>query len=68
MSPQRAIEGVAAHQRAGRRAKRNGACGGRPRLEVQDCAALAFLTAVDFAGFGSASKAALLLLASLGAE
>ena len=46
---------AAAHHRAGRRAKKNGACAGRPRLEgleVEDYAALAFLTAVGFAGFG----------------
>ena len=46
---------AAAHQRVGRRAKKNGACVGRPRLkclEVERYAALAFLTAMDFAGFG----------------
>jgi hypothetical protein len=43
-------------KRAGRRAKTNGACAGRPRLEgleVEDYAALAFLAVVGrAAGFG----------------
>jgi hypothetical protein len=47
---------AAAHQRAGGRAKKNGACVGRPRLEgLEDkgYAALAFLAAVGrAAGFG----------------
>ncbi len=46
---------AAAHHRVGRRAKKSGACVGRPRLgglKVERYAALAFLTAVGFAGFG----------------
>ena len=46
---------AAAHHWVGRRAKKDGACVGRPRskgLEVERYAALAFLTAVGFAGFG----------------
>ena len=43
--------------------KEDGACGGRPRLEgleVERYAALAFLTAVGFAGFGCAFAAVFL--------
>jgi len=53
--PNQAWREAAAHQRVGRRAKKDGACAGRPRLEgfeVEDYAALAFLIAVAFVGFG----------------
>ena len=54
---------AAAHQRAGGRAKKNGACAGRPRmqgLDVEGYAALAFLAAVGRAGFGWAFAAVFL--------
>jgi hypothetical protein len=46
---------AAAHQRAGGRAKKNGACADRPRFECWEVgryAALAFLAAVGRAGLG----------------
>ena len=52
-----------AHQRAGGRAKKNGACAGRPRmqgLDVEDYAAMAFLAVVGRAGFGWAFAAVFL--------
>ena len=52
-----------AHQRAGGRAKKNGACADRPRfecLEVGRYAALAFLATVGFAVFGCAFAAVFL--------
>jgi len=61
--PNQAWREATAHQRVGRRAKKNGACVGRPRLkclEVERYAALAFLTAVGFAGFGRAFAAVFL--------
>ena len=61
--PNQAWREAAAHQRVGRRAKKNGACAGRPRmegLEVERYAALAFLTAAGFAGFGCAFAAVFL--------
>jgi len=54
---------AAAHQWVGRRAKKDGACVGRPRLgglEVGGYAALAFLVAVGRAGFGWAFAAVFL--------
>jgi len=54
---------AAAHQRVGRRGKKNGACVGRPRLkclEVERYAALAFLIDAGFAGFGCAFAAVFL--------
>ena len=54
---------AAAYQRAGGRAKRNGACTGRPRLQgldVEGYAALAFFAAVGFAAFGWAFAAVFL--------
>ena len=53
----------AAHQWVGRRAKKNGACVGKPRLEgleVERYAALAFLIDAGFAGFGCAFAAVFL--------
>ena len=53
--PDRAWREAAAHHRVGRRAKKDGACVGRPRLEgleVMRYAALALLVAVGRAGFG----------------